>query len=142
MSADKFRNRYAIGERLLLFAKYIISIFIGSNAMTEDVDLSKLALNAFPYHGGGGVLPNYGFFYLGVIGVILLALLVTRYFTVIAKTNSKSSGLCKCITVYILASMMKWYLYSPAPLLRGVLLLSVVYYCTNRFIHRHRRKVR
>jgi len=140
MAMVMLTNHYSTSGRLVLLFKYIISIFLGSNMMSSDVDLSTLALEAYPYHGGGGVLPNYGYFYLGMFGVILAGFIVVKYFSLIANTNSESSGYLKCLSLYLLASMMKWYLYSPAPLLRGALLLLIVYKLTGLLGHRMEKK--
>lgn len=137
----KLRYDYDFLERIFLLCKYVLSIFVGSAIMSSDVDLSTLAKFAYPYHGGGGVLPNYGFFYLGSVGVILLAIIVCLYFRMIANVDETSSGLQKCISLYVMATITRWYLYSPAPLLRGVFLLSVIYYLTNMVIIRKTRKI-
>ena len=130
------RYDYDLFERLILLLKYLASIFIGSGRMAIDVDLASLAKIAYPYHGGGGTLPNYGYFYLGPMGVVILSALVSRYIKFISNATIETNGLRKCISLYLFATMTRWYLYSPAPLLRGVLLLIVVYSISDFFYTR------
>lgn len=125
-----FSGDVVFSERIHYFIKYIEYIFIGSKVGT-DANLSKLSYYAYPHHNGGGVLPYYAHFYLGMIGVVLLALLLVKYLSIIAKTNRNTSGIKKCIAVYIFATVTNWYLYSPAPLFRGMLILFIVY-CFSR----------
>ena len=120
-------NVYGFGERLRLFAVYILSIFVGTSALSPDANLAAIVINEGLYASGGGVLPNYGYFYLGYFGVIALGLLVCFYISLMAKCTEKTSGLKQCISVYLFSTITSWYLYSPAPLIRGVLLLSILY---------------
>lgn len=120
-------------ERIYLLMVYITYLFVGARLTGRSSNLSLVAQDAYPYYfRGGGVLPNYGYFYLGLAGVIILGVLVTYYLHIVAKTNRHSRGYHKCLAVWIFITVMNWYLYSPAPLLRGVLIMSVLYCCSTK----------
>lgn len=123
---------YGWGERLRLLTVYILSIFVGSSVLSPDADLSTIVINEGLYASGGGVLPNYGYFYLGYFGVILLGILVCYYIGLMTKDTRKISGLKQCISVYVFSTITNWYLYSPAPLIRGVLLLTILYFFSTK----------
>ena len=107
-----------------LFGRWILSMFLGGR-----VPDSNLATYTRQYylHYMGGVLPFFAYFYLGIIGIILLCIYIFRIFKGVEKVNYKSTGLSRCIAIYITSTSLRWYLYSPSQLFRGVLLLAVVY---------------
>ena len=75
-----------------------------------------------------GVLPYYFYFYFGWIGVIIIAIYVSRFISMCDNLNNENNyGLKKCISVYFLISVPRWYLYSSSPLTRGVILLTIVF---------------
>lgn len=119
---------FDIYKRIKMFGIYFLSIFTGSSMLSKDANLSQVVLDMGLNSSGGGVLPNYGYFYMGAIGIILIGGLVCLYYKIIANIEVKSSGFVKCFAVYLLSVMTDWYLYSPAPLLRGVILFAIVYY--------------
>ena len=114
------------GVNLRLFVDFVKSIFVGSGSAPDSV------LPAFSYdyvsHYGGGILPFYFYFYLGVWGVLLAAMLAAFYFNMILLITEDSNYFKKCLTVWIVSTTFRWYLYGPLPLLRGALLLAVTYY--------------
>jgi len=123
----KLANDYSLFGRWILFVKFIMTIFAGSSAVGLDSNLVWLGYWEYPYATGGGILPYYGFFYLGYIGVALLGIVVAKYISMIAGVADETNDLKKCISVYIACTVANWYLYTPLPLFRGVLLLSLVY---------------
>lgn len=130
----KFAGDCSWNTRIYLFGIYIAYIFLGARPMGRNSNLSLLAEDAYPHFRGGGVLPNYGYFYLGILGVILLGILVVYYFHVIANINKESKGYYKCLSVQIFITTMSWYLYSPSPLIRGVLIMTILYYLSTKFV--------
>ena len=114
------------GVNLSLFVDFIKSIFVGSGSAPDSV-LPAFSSD-YVNHYGGGLLPYYFYFYLGVWGVLLAAMLAAFYFNMISSMTDESGFFKKCLTVWIVSTTFRWYLYSPLPLLRGVLLLAVVYY--------------
>jgi hypothetical protein len=127
----KLTEYSSLDYRLSLFLKYIGYIFIGKK-MGRSSNLSLVAFDAYPYFGGGGVLPYYAYFYLGIIGVALISLLVFKYCVCISKVVNINSDYKKCISVYIFVTVMAWYLYSPSPLIRGAMLFSILFFISNK----------
>lgn len=112
-----------------LFSSIIKGKYLGSKA-----DISSFS-RQFYVHSYGGVLPFYFHFYLGNFGVILIAFFISKVLGVCAKLSKEcDSGLRKCVTVYIVASAFRWYLYSPIQITRGLLLMICVYLGLTAFI--------
>lgn len=120
----KTADMLTFAERLDLFLRFLLSIVFGGR-----VSGSVLAsyTRSFYIHYFGGVLPFHLYFYLGWLGIALSAFLVRIYISIINSLRDDSGGLKKCVSVYVVVSVFRWYLYSPLGLLRGVILLSIVY---------------
>jgi hypothetical protein len=65
---------------------------------------------------------------LGIIGVFVSAVLVAFYLNKVIGLGVDSSGYMKCLAVWIVSTNFRWYLYTPLPLLRGVLFLTIAYF--------------
>ncbi len=124
---------YSVLGRLRLFAIYLAYVILGSKAFGVESNLTVLTQQSYDYATGGGTLPTYGLFYLGYLGVFLVALLVSYYLKMLGNYEFESSDYKRCLAAFIFASLMRWYLYSPAPLLRGALLFSIVFFLTTSF---------
>lgn len=112
-----------------LFLNFLLSMLLGGS----QVPNSNLAEITHQYytHYYGGVLPLFGWFYLGFLGVVLIACLVAFY---VRKSFLKcTTGLRQCISIYLACSVFRWYLYSPSNLIRGVMLLSIMFLICNIF---------
>ena len=123
LNVIRYGDLLSILERLWLFIKYLAYIFAGS--AVPDVNLALLALEV-GWHGGGGWLPVYFYFWLGFPGVIasgaLLGWLVNR-----VSNLNRQRGYLNYLALYLVATSPRWYLYSPAPLTRGVLMYTLAY---------------
>lgn len=128
----KLAQDYSIFGRIRLSVIYILYTFLGSKPFGIESNLVRLAQQQYPYSTGGGVLPCFGFFYLGYIGVILLGIVVEKYLKMIGKYNIETSNYKKCLAAFIFASFMRWYLYSPSPLFRGALLFTLVFFVATK----------
>lgn len=117
-------DKFTSVEILLFFWEFIKSIFVGSN---PDILLSSLSKN-YVFHYGGGVLPFYFYFYLGILGIFIIGILVSFYLNKVIALSSMSSGYMKCLSVWVVSTTFRWYLYTPLPLLRGVLFMTIAYY--------------
>lgn len=117
---DKFSNQ----EIFFFFCDFVKSFFVGAN---PDLILPSLSEN-YVHHYGGGICPFYFYFYLRTFGVLLAGLLVSFYLNIILRLSDCSSGYLKCLAVWIVSTTFRWYLYTPLPLLRGVLILTIAYY--------------
>lgn len=117
---------YNIAERLSQFADFVTSLFVVG---TVGEALPYIAQRHYS-HGFGGVLGIYMYYYLGYIGTSLIGILVAYYYRLMEKVNcllKYRNSLVYVIIVYVSATTVRWYLYSPSQLLRGVMILSVVY---------------
>ena len=111
-------------DRILLFLQWVKSIFLGS--IVPNSNLPNFT-RQFVIHYYGGLLPFYAVFYLGIPGLILIIIYLKHLLMVVAKSNNHSSGFVKCLSIYLTISVVRWYLYSPSNLFRGVFLFSLAY---------------
>ena len=111
-------------DRVYLFGRWILSMLLGGSV--RDSNLAQYTLSTH-LHYYGGVLPYFGYFYLGTFGVLLLSLWLRFLIHVTSKTDENSSGLHRHIVLYFAATTLRWYLYSPSQLFRGIALLAIVY---------------
>lgn len=134
----KVLNNMGWDERLSLFLKWVLSIFAGGRV--ADSNLAQYT-QQFYFHYFGGVLPFFAYFYLGILGVFLLCLYLRFLFNLVVTCDESSNGLKRCIAIYISCTVLRWYLYSPSQIFRGVFLLCVVYYfaqLTDAFVKKRR----
>lgn len=110
--------------RVALLGKWILSIVIGGSVTDSNL---AVYTRQFYMHYYGGILPFFGYFYLSYPGIYLLYLYLSVYLKKMACLTEQSSGLIRCISVYIVTTCFRWYLYAPTQIFRGVLLLSVCY---------------
>lgn len=110
--------------RFKLFIQWVWSIFLGGGI--PDSNLSSYTQEYFR-HYGGGLIPFYGYFYGGLIGLLAITILVGLWIRMVGKTDVESSGLKRCLTVYIICSSLRWYLYSPSQITRGALICVLLY---------------
>lgn len=122
---DLSNNMYTI-DRLYLFFKWVLSMFLGGSQVV-DSNLASYARQHY-MHYGGGILPFFSFFYLGYLGVFLLACYIKCLFKIIYSKNINYNSFFKITSIYITTTVFRWYLYSPSQLFRGVLLLLIVYF--------------
>lgn len=114
------------GVHLSLFLDFLKSIFVGSGSAPDSV--LPIFSSDYVNHYGGGLLPFYFYYYLGVWGVLVIALIMACYLNIILSMTAESNNFTKCFSVWVTSTTFRWYLYGPLPLLRGVLLLAVTYY--------------
>lgn len=118
-----------IGTRLSIFVGFLKSIIFGKYD-TVNSNVSSYTSQMYR-HYGGGFLPFFFEFYLGIFGIYLISMYLMKFIKDIARTDRNSSGLKKCVGVYIVASSFRWYIYSPIQITRGILLLVVCYELIN-----------
>ncbi len=117
---DKFTPQ----EIMMFFVDFLKSIFIGGN---PDMHLTAVSAT-YVDHSMGGVMPFFFYFYLGLFGVLISAFIVGGYLNVVNGLTNLASGYVKCLSIWVVCTTFRWYLYTPLPLLRGVLFLTIAYY--------------
>lgn len=124
----KYRETIGLGERVELAFRYLLSVFLGGS-----VSRSNLAniTRSMILHYYGGILPFFAYFYLGFWGLPILGIYLRKQFQWIIRADQNSSGLIRCITVWLSVTVFRWYLFSPSQLIRGVLVLSICYGIAN-----------
>lgn len=128
-------------DRLYLFRQWVLSMFVGGS-FVHNSNLAVYTRSTW-VHYGGGILPYFAWFYLGIFGILILGLYMRFLFKIINKSNAFSGGLIRCVAIYVCATTIRWYLYSPSQLFRGVLLLILSYgvaYVANEFMYKNVRK--
>ena len=138
-------------EHLALFWQWVQSLLFGGS-----VPMSNLAMITQPYfwHQFGGVLPVFFQFYLGPLGVVLIAVYVSA---IIRLVNSVCAGLredtggvlaptLRICAVYVSVSCFRWILYSPSQITRGLLLcflcsVALIWFDRQMMIRSSRRRV-
>jgi hypothetical protein len=124
-------DKFSIHEILTFFWAFVKSIIVGTD---PDMLLTSIS-SEYVAHYGGGLAPFYFYFYLGVVGIFFIAGITAFYLNIVNNLKSESSGFLKCLSVWIVSTAFRWYLYTPLPLLRGVLFLTIVYYSFNYLHH-------
>jgi len=129
----KTADMTAIGTRLYMFGQFLKSIIFGGSA-TPDSILAEYTIDYYD-HCYGGVLPYFGYFYLGYFGVVLFTVyLVWLYNKIISYRNNKYKDYIFCIGVFFTCTVPRWFLYSPSPVTRGLLIMTIVY-CVYSFAY-------
>lgn len=119
------KDTLSIWWRLNMFGRFLLSMVLGGSAISNS-NLPAYT-RAYYLHYFGGILPYYAYFYLGIFGIVLLFLYMKILFRLMVSTNETSSGLAKCLAIYLTTSTFRWYLYGPSQLIRGALLCCVCY---------------
>lgn len=116
-----------LSQRIVIFENWIISQLLGGSLVPN----SNVAAITREYymHYMGGVLPFFGHFHFGYIGVFLFSIIPCLYINKLSIFNT-ISGRNKCILLYFAVTTPRWYLYSPSPLIRGALLTLVLFWVT------------
>lgn len=117
-----FKSNFNTVEKLYYFNQHILYMFFGSSV--PDSSLVTLTREYY-LHSNGYVTPTYFYFWFGIFGAIIPSFLITKYLTI--RKNTKFKEFRVLLSVYILSTVSRWYLYGPIALFRGVFIFTVVY---------------
>ena len=133
------RNIVSNSECVDNFVQYITKYtLLGSISNYKVIqDISK---NYYP-HWGGGYITSCFYYWLGIFGVLLVALYITYLINKFSMLEMESSDYSKIVFIYFISTVPRWYLYYPTSIIRGLLLLSVVYFIVNIFIKHSSKQV-
>lgn len=111
-------------EHVYLAQQWIKSIFFGSTAI-QDSQLASIAQMYFISYGGG-FLPFHFYYYFGLAGVFACGIATAMYLRLVNNIKDSSSNIHIIAALGVCMTTCRWYLYSPSPLTRGMLLLLVI----------------
>ena len=123
MSIVRFAEITPFYERILYFLRYVVYVFFGSGV--SDADLSSLS-SMVNVHVGGGWLPFYAFYWLGYAGVIFSGLGLAKLFNYVTGLQENKT-FSNFLAIYLVATIPRWYLYTPTSLTRGVMFFTLFY---------------
>lgn len=110
------------GDTLLLFSQYVKSIFLGSNESSNLTSYASINYKEL-FNYNGGIYSSYFYCWFGFLGVFIGAIMLG---TIIRKVYSKQSSTMYIYQVLIPVFSLRWYLYGPTSLFRGILLLTTL----------------
>ncbi len=130
MAAISLSNKTPLAKKVQLFWGQIKYIFGGSRYNDfRLVFYTKL----FFAHTNGFVSPLYFYFWFGLWGAVIFALLVYAYVRciyVVQYNNGKfkkgNQNINKALSAYFVSSVPRWFLYEPFGLLRGEMITLIV----------------
>lgn len=115
-------------EKVQYFLNFVLYIFLGGSITNNN--LSVISSQYF-VHSFGHLLPSYFYIWFGGLGVLLISKLVATYYNfMMRKTKYDFLNL---VSIYIVCTTPRWYLYGPSGLTRGVLLFLVCYFVCEMF---------
>ena len=78
---------------------------------------------------GGGLLTCYFYFWFGWLGVIFISIYIAfLYSTIKNNCENKYSEYKEVLSIFIISTIPRWYLYMPNLLFRGILLFTIFYF--------------
>lgn len=117
---------------LIQFIKYI---FIGGRINDSNL---MIITKEFYYHNNGFVSPIYFYYWIGLLGPVLISKIIIFYFGLLEKYKNIDNDYIALLNIYIICTVPRWYLYGVSPLFRGVLIFTIVYimfYLIHRIKH-------
>jgi hypothetical protein len=108
--------------RIESFLAFIFAIFTGNNELS---DVTSYVTNNYYFNYGGGLIPTHFYYWLGWLGVILIACILI---IILNKIGSAKKDIWKIISISIVMTVPRWYLYTPLSLFRQVFLIVILYY--------------
>ncbi len=120
------REMLQMDQILIHLYNYAVSLVLIGNYGESLYQISK----NFYQHSNGGILPFYLYFYLGAAAIPISAILMTSYLNLMSRLDlRKNRGFVILIFAYIFATSPRWVMYSPNPLIRGVMIFMIVALC-------------
>ncbi len=118
-------SKYSTTTRIQNGLQYLTSYtLLGSKSNYEQI--YYIAKKHYT-HYYGGYIQSYFYYWFGYFGVIIISIYVSFFIRMINNLDKNTSDYKKILSIYILATLPRWYLYYPTSLFRGVLIFSIVY---------------
>jgi len=118
----KTRQAVSDEDRHYLTNQYILSLIMGGGV--KDSNLARYTNNYYP-HFGGSVLPIFIYFHFGYLGVILIGVILVFTLNKLF-FSKKTNSIIYNASIYFIASLPRWYLYSISTLIRGIVIIIAI----------------
>lgn len=120
--SNKYSNEERIKNGIDYFLKYTV---IGSKANYITVDI---LIRQYQVNYGGGLPTCYFYFWYGWSGVFAISIYVGILFKKIKEsTINVSSEYNELLSIFIISTIPRWYLYVPTLLFRGIIIFTMFY---------------
>lgn len=127
----QFNSLISSSDHMYYLSQWLLSLLLGGSSVTDSNIASVTHL--YFAHSYGGILPIYLAFYFGIPGVISIALIVNVFVSFVNRfcmNLQSASGVGEsafCLgMLYFAITVPRWYLYSPSPLIRGLVLMLII----------------
>lgn len=132
LTAIEYTNVASFKERTSNFIEFLTSYTL-FGSKSNYVVVPNITRTYYP-HWYGGFIMIYFYYWLGFIGVVLISIYISFLMNLFGSIKKSSSNFPKILFVYFICTMPRWYLYYPTSLIRGVLLLMIVYFVISHFL--------
>lgn len=120
--SNKYSNEVRLNNAFEYFIKYT---FLGSKANYTTLDI---LVREYQTNYGGGLPTCYFYFWFGWIGVIMISIYVGILFRCVKNsTKTGTNTFTKMLSIFVVSTTPRWYLYTPTMLFRGIIIFSIVY---------------
>ena len=119
---------FSLSDSLYFLKQFILTIFLGKDRVPNG-DLIRYT-SQFYYHNFGGFSLMFFYVWFRGLGVFVFSYILRWYFEYMQKfiELNKHNGIIKCLIIYIIATVPRWYLYGPLILFRGALIFMIIFY--------------
>ena len=122
----RFESYNSMLERICYGLGYIKYIFAGGRVQAGNLSMI-VQNNPGTFHQGGGWIMFYAHFWGGAAAVILVGAYVAFIINKSFALKSSDETYWNYLALYIVGTVPRWFLYSPAQITRGVFIYSSVY---------------
>lgn len=122
----RFESSNSLLKRITYGLGYLMYIVKGSSVRAGNLS-DIVAINPGTFHQGGGWIMFYAHFWGGAVAVILVGAYVAFIINKSFALKSSDEIYWNYLALYIVGTVPRWFLYSPAQITRGVFIYSIVY---------------
>jgi len=103
-------NLFDLEFRIKSFLYFILGLFVPSKYIPQEYTLWTAGRNLGVNYGGGGLISSITYTWLGVFGVILIAIFFAKIFN---KFNHSKNEYVNIYIIMLLTTFPRWFAYSP-----------------------------
>lgn len=122
------------------FATYLASLLLGDLTGTGGL---AYEIKTVYWNMGGGYFPFFFYYYGDYISMLVFSLFLGVTLRAIAKLPESHNARHPLVVVgaiWISATVFRWFSYAPTPLVRGIVLLAVIFLVSAAFAYRRKRQ--